>query len=122
MAPMDIKTAAKLQLTEAETVRLEEIRDAWKASTSRVTDLTEAARELTKEARRLEKKRRRLPPGGGAGAQAREEALQRDGLVHRPPRRSQQGSVASGERRQGEGLETGIVTRLSSVPCETWGV
>ena len=55
MAPMDIKTAAKLQLTEAETVRLEEIRDAWKASTSRVTDLTEAARELTKEARRLDK-------------------------------------------------------------------
>ena len=55
MAPMDIKTAAKLQLKEAETVRLEEIRDAWKASTSRVTDLTEAARELTKEARRLDK-------------------------------------------------------------------
>jgi len=55
MAPMDIKTAAKLQLKEAETVRLEEIRDAWKASTSRVTDLTEAARELTKEARKLEK-------------------------------------------------------------------
>ena len=52
---MDIMTAAKLQLTEAETVRLEEIRDAWKASKSRVADLTDAARELTKEARKLEK-------------------------------------------------------------------
>ena len=49
MAPMDINTAAKLQLTEAETVRLEEFWDAWKGSKTRVADLTDAARELTKE-------------------------------------------------------------------------